>query len=388
MLMQTARAFFTGPLDEAEALAARTLTLRPAAPTNNVMQFFAVQTFHFRAAQGRLAELRDVIADWAARPPALPIWRCGLALVEARSGRPEAAAAQIDALAADDFAALPLDANWLPALVALAQAADAIGHARHAPVLYRLLLPYAASNVLSGTTAVIAGPVELVCGVLALLGGDPQAAVDHLERAIERATRMGARPSIAMGELDLARALEARNAPGDRARASALRASDEAARRLGWTGLAPVTDAAPAAPPPARHATLRREGDYWTLACGAEMTRLKDTKGVRHLQTLLGHPGREFHALDLVGGEGVRADEGIRAGDAGEVLDGQARATYRARLRAIEADVESAMEADDFARADELRAEQAALERELARATGVRQTQRGGQRSDCRARTA
>jgi hypothetical protein len=96
-----------------------------------------------------------------------------------------------------------------------------------------------------------------------------------------------------------------------------------------------------------------------------EVTRLKRTKGVIHLGMLLDHPGEEFHALDLVGGESVRA------GDAGEVLDDQARATYARRLRGMGDELAAAMETDDFARADELRAEQAALERELARATGV-----------------
>lgn len=366
-LMVAARALFTGPVDEAEALAASAFALRPHGPTNNVLQFFAVQTFQIRAARGELPSVRSIVAEWAARAPALPIWRCALALVEARAGNLDAAASLVAELAADDFAVLPHDANWLPSLVAVAQVCDALGDARHAAVVRRLLAPHAAYNVVSGTAAVIAGPVALFLGPLALLTGDTDAAVAYLEDGIARAERMGARPSVAMGERDLARALDARDGAGDRVRAVALRASaTDAARRLGWTSLGPETTAPAAAAPRTRHAVLRREGDYWTVECGTEVSRLKDTKGVGQLGTLLAHPSEEFHAIALGGG-----DDGVRAGDAGEVLDDQARSTYARRLRAMEDEIEAAMDADDFAQADALRAEQAVLERELARASGM-----------------
>src|SRR6185369_10645396 len=169
-LMVAARALFTGPVDEAEALAASAFALRPHGPTNNVLQFFAVQTFQIRAARGELPSVRSIVAEWAARAPALPIWRCALALVEARAGNVDAAASLVAELAADDFAVLPHDANWLPSLVAVAQVCDALGDPRHAAVVRRLLAPHAAYNVVSGTAAVIAGPVALFLGPLALLG--------------------------------------------------------------------------------------------------------------------------------------------------------------------------------------------------------------------------
>jgi hypothetical protein len=56
-------------------------------------------------------------------------------------------------------------------------------------------------------------------GVVSLLEQDWDAAVGCFERAIAIATRSGARPERARSELDLARALSARNTEGDRSQA-------------------------------------------------------------------------------------------------------------------------------------------------------------------------
>ena len=50
---------------------------------------------------------------------------------------------------------------------------------------------------------------------------------------------------------------------------------------------------------------------------------------MRYLAQLLGHPGREFHVLDLVAGETGRQ---TALGDAGEMLDERAKTAYRRRL--------------------------------------------------------
>ena len=83
-------------------------------------------------------------------------------------------------------------------------------------------------------------------------------------------------------------------------------------------------------PPPAGavEAVLSRDIDYWRIGYGRERFQLKDTKGLSFLHTLLRHPGREFHVLDLAGGGEPGADGGspATARDAGEVLDPTARA--------------------------------------------------------------
>src|ERR1700756_1941281 len=107
--------------------------------------------------------------------------------------------------------------------------------------------------------------------------------------------------------------------------------------------------------PSSRKGMFRKEGEYWSIGYGSEAFRLKDTKGLGYLAHLLRHPTAEFHVLDLVGGiasgraedesgslgDGLpRRDEdfekaGIhitRLGDAGEMLDDQAKASYRRRV--------------------------------------------------------
>jgi non-specific serine/threonine protein kinase len=114
-----------------------------------------------------------------------------------------------------------------------------------------------------------------------------------------------------------------------------------------------------------RTASLHREGDVWTLACGDELTRIKDTKGVAYLAELLRHPGREFHALDL-GGQ----DE-ARGGDAGEMLDADARRAYKRRLEELREELSEAEEFNDRGRIERLREEMEMLAGELTRASGL-----------------
>src|ERR1700691_5593830 len=98
-------------------------------------------------------------------------------------------------------------------------------------------------------------------------------------------------------------------------------------------------------------AIFRKEGEYWTVGYGRKDFRLRDTKGLGYLAHLLHHPATEFHVLDLVGGitgeresetsdsahslprgEGELEKAGIHIaslGDAGKMLDEQAKAAYR-----------------------------------------------------------
>jgi tetratricopeptide (TPR) repeat protein len=139
---------------------------------------------------------------------------------------------------------------------------------------------------------------------------------------------------------------------------------------------------------------FRKEGEYWTVGYDGKAFRLKDTRGLGYLAHLLRHPGVEFHVLDLVGGiAGQREDDeghqpapglprgaedrekaGIhigRLGDAGEMIDEQAKVTYRRRLSELRAELEEAKELGNVARAEEAEQEIDALTRELSRAVGL-----------------
>ena len=113
---------------------------------------------------------------------------------------------------------------------------------------------------------------------------------------------------------------------------------------------------------------FRREGDVWLVVFAGRTARVRDLKGMRYLAQLLTHPGRNFHVLDL-----VAAETGHRTalGDAGEILDEQAKGAYRRRLAEIEADIEQARALADTTREAQADAEREFLVRELARAVGL-----------------
>jgi AAA ATPase domain len=136
---------------------------------------------------------------------------------------------------------------------------------------------------------------------------------------------------------------------------------------------------------------FRKEGEYWTVGYGNTAFRLKDTKGFAYLAHLLHHPGTEFHVLDLVGGmaAGGREDEPKRRtprgddelqkaginitglGDAGAMLDEQAKSAYWRRLSELREELEEAKEFGNTERAEKAEGEIDALTGELSRAVGL-----------------
>jgi hypothetical protein len=107
--------------------------------------------------------------------------------------------------------------------------------------------------------------------------------------------------------------------------------------------------------------------DSWTLGYDGRALRLKDSKGLGYLAHLLRHPSAEFHVLDLVRGfasprdqdepdqkaRGLpRGDEDLEKagihvaslGDAGAMLDEQAKMAYRRWLSELREELEEAKE--------------------------------------------
>jgi tetratricopeptide (TPR) repeat protein len=121
-----------------------------------------------------------------------------------------------------------------------------------------------------------------------------------------------------------------------------------------------------ARPAAATENVFRSEGDYWSLAFDGHSVRLRDQKGLHYLARLLGAPGREFHALDLVAVE--RSPGG---GDAGVMLDARAKDAYRRRLTEIDEDIEEAQVSGDGERAAQAKVERDFLAREIGRAVGL-----------------
>lgn len=126
--------------------------------------------------------------------------------------------------------------------------------------------------------------------------------------------------------------------------------------------------AAPSPPVPAAvdgdYDYVFRAGDgEWTLRYDDVTVQLRPSKGLQYLASLLASPGREISVAELAGVEVL--------GDAGEVLDDQARAAYQRRIEALKAERAEAAEYGDLDRAARAEDEMDFIARELAAAFGL-----------------
>jgi tetratricopeptide (TPR) repeat protein len=392
ILARGGSAFTEGRFDEAETF------LKGAHEIGRVAQSFttlaavqgALSLLHEQ--QGRAMEDLPHLASIAARFP-LILWRVAVAARHAVSGQAEEARREFESLAANDFSDVPRDMMWLHNMSRLSDLVILFGDARRAAILYGLLLPYRDRCVVVGGLTASRGTVSRYLGGLATMLSRYDEAERHFEHSLEITTRMHARIWVAHTQHDYARMLVARNEPGDREKAAAL--AEEAlaiARKVGMkpleaklrelraaTGLGEDAGAGPAPEGPAAPAVFQREGDFWTIAYDGKRLRLRDAKGLQYIAHLLRHEGREFHAADLAAGADAEppvehegdGEVAPGLGDAGEVLDAQARSEYRARLEDLRAGLEEATRWGDSGRFARLREEIDLLTEQLSAAYGV-----------------
>ena len=129
-------------------------------------------------------------------------------------------------------------------------------------------------------------------------------------------------------------------------------------------------------------ASFSKEGEYWTLEYQGAKFRLRDSRGLRFIARLIGSPGCQLRASDLAGpNPGPQSPRDYldyqaatfagNLGDAGAVLDAQAKLQYRARLRELRAELKEAEGNNDLGRAENARIELEAIENQLAGALGL-----------------
>jgi non-specific serine/threonine protein kinase len=160
------------------------------------------------------------------------------------------------------------------------------------------------------------------------------------------------------------------------AAARSLRGPRAVAAEKGLALVRPGSDGA-ASPLPER-CCFRRDGEYWTVVYEGKVSRLRDTRGLRHLATLLHHASREFHCTELVvlvEGAETPAPSALaearqelrvaRADRGGPVLDARARAEYHARLADLRDELEEATHLSDLGRVARARGELEHLGRQL-----------------------
>jgi DNA-binding SARP family transcriptional activator/tetratricopeptide (TPR) repeat protein len=241
-------ALAAGRLSEAEELVAQAWALGERAQPTAATPVYRLHRYTLCDFRDRLEEVEPEMRQLAAEYPARVVFRCALALLNARLARPREAQRALDELAGNDVSALPFDQEWLYGMSLLAETATLLGDTRGARVLYRRLLPWAPLNV-ADVGEGIRGSVSRYLGLLATRMQSWEQAELHFEHALEMNTRMGVRPWLAHTEKDYATMLRARHGRGDRERAQAL--LDAASTTYRELGMASYAEAVAA--PDARH---------------------------------------------------------------------------------------------------------------------------------------
>jgi len=229
---RTMLALTKGDLEAAERIIQQAMDLL-AHSRAKLSDLLSVQIFTLRREQGRLAALQPAVAAFL-RQHAAATWRPGLALLHVELGHLEDARAEFERLAVEDFSTLPRDGRWTTCMVYLAEVCAALGDTARAAALYRLLLPYADSNIVLGNGVGYSGSGGRHLGLLCTTMSRWPDAEIHFEAALAMNARTGARAPLIHTQHDYAAMLLARDGAGDREKAAALlRLAGDSARTLG-----------------------------------------------------------------------------------------------------------------------------------------------------------
>lgn len=379
-LFRGMRALLEGRLEEGERLAQEAAAIGlPVDP--DAEGLFGLQLLILRTEQGRLGEVETALREFVEQYPRMPAWRAVLAAAYAELDRRVETHREFERLAAQNFADIPRDGGWLPGVAALAETCAFLGDEPRAALLYDLLLPAAPYHVVV-QSAVWKGSVTYYLGLLAATLRRWECASQHFEAASDAHRRLGAAPWLARTLYAYARMLLARGVDSQRQRADRMLADARAmAREIGMPVLmkrvralqkecreAAVSDGraelspAPEPEPASERDTgvFRRDGDFWTVAYAGTVVRLKDTKGLRYLASLLRHPGCEFLVLDLIhvsNGAAAVAGSYLPAAKPEPVVDARGRQAYKERLLELREALAVAEVNNDIGGADRMRAE-------------------------------
>lgn len=346
-LFRGMRAMMRGELAETERRMEETSTIGMSTSSENASVLIAVQQAGLAFQRGDMTSLESAWraltagSQELARLPTL----AGMELAaRALLGDPSAAVPALHAwLRQGGLTSLPEDSEWLTTPYYLAVGAIRCGDTDSAQHLYEGLAPYEDLVAIDGIAAHAIGPIALILGSLAAFLGRTEEAERHFQKAIVRHTADGSVLFAAHGRLAFARMLAAGGDPRTELRDELALAAAVTFDACGLEDAAAEaralisTRAVPSAP--AGEAAFRREGEYWTVAFDGTTTRLRDSKGLRDIATLLSQPGREIASMDLISPDPAAV---LGQGDAGEVLDDQARAAYRARIAELQAEIDDA----------------------------------------------
>jgi hypothetical protein len=358
-----------GRLDEAESLAAICAGNGAAAGDIDGEWWSGAQLVTIRWYQDRLPELLPMLRDIAHSQVLSAVDNssvAALAVAAALAGDRRTAASSLAGLCGSDLANLPRSSSWLVTMNGVVEAAYLLEDAGVAARAYELLIPYACLPMLGGLGVTCFGSTHQALGVASLGSGHVDRAVDHLRAAVQHNLALAHWPAVVSSRRRLAQAYTLRGGPGDGDAAS--HELDAAISEAAGLGL-PVLGK-PGSVPTGALAECSRAGRDWRLALGDRSALVENSIGLLHLAVLIANPRQEIRAADLAAG---LAKLGGAAGDseaAQPLLDHEAIAEYRHRLKRLEAEIDQPESGSDTGRAARARAERDWLVAQLAAAAG------------------
>ena len=358
-----------GRFADAEALAAVCASRGAAAGDADHAWWSAAQLVTIRWYQGRLTELLPMLDDRVHSPVLSAVDNsavAALAVAAALSGDRPRAASALAALCGSDLAALPRSSSWLVTMNGVVEAAYLLEEPDVAARAYELLRPHAHLPMIGSLGITCFGSVQHALGVAALTSRQLDLAIEHLTAAVQHNLALAHWPALVASRQRLAQAHALRGSPGDAD--AAHRELDAATTEAASAGL-PVPDYPAPTPTPAPApavAEIQRVGRKWRLTLRGRGVLVEDSIGMVHLAVLIANPRQEIQAADLVAGLAGLSGTSGEAGAAQRVLDPEAIAEYRSRLKRLDTEIDE-LEPD---RARQARAERDWLVAQLSSAAG------------------
>lgn len=292
----------------------------------NVAITLAIERYLRRGLGDTVDAIRSIRAS---SPRVAANWDTGLAFALSEIGAVDDARSLFEEIAANRFALVPRDLNWLVTMQLLGLIALTIDADEHGPVLIDLLRPFAHLDGTHGSGYASYGPVGRVVGSLLARWGDPTEAEAVFAHVL--VTRSPG-PWTAMTLLDRAVARRVPR-PGDALIDAHL--AERELRRYGldeWAGSARTLADELVAQGHGGAVAILREGT-WTLKHSSGGAVVSPSLGVDYLTALLHRAGDTVDVADL-----DRSDDAAleRSASAGSSLDPRARSQYRHRLAELE----------------------------------------------------
>ena len=372
-----------GRLAEAESLAEICARSGAAAGDIDSEWWPGAQLVTIRWYQGRLGELLPMLRDLVQCPVLSAVDNssvAALAVAAALGGDRQTAASSLAGLYGSDLASLPRSSSWLVTMNGIVEGAALLGDAGVAERAYELLRPYASLPMVGSLGITCFGSTHQALGVASLTSGHLDRAIDHLRSAVQQNLALAHWPAVIASRQRLAQALRLRGRPadGEAARCELDSATSEAAAlglpvlSLPVPGQPAARDPVPGHPGPAGLvAECQRVGRKWRLTVHGRSVLVADCIGMIHLAVLIANPRQEVRAADLVAGLAGLSRASGDDGPAQAVLDHEAIAEYRDRLKRLDAELGQPDRGDDPGRVARARAERHWLIAQLAGAAGL-----------------